>query len=94
MRNEYVQSVHENLKSAVLNISFSIQIATMHKRPLLLLGLAFIISIMGWVLDLHEFNGDYVLSLFEVLMMTGIVFLFLWMMTVIAHGIKSLLKPT
>lgn len=64
----------------------------MHKRPLLLLGLAFIISTIGWIIDLHEFNGDYGQSILEVLMMTGILFLFLWLITAIVQGIKYLLE--
>lgn len=43
----------------------------------ILAGISIAISLTGWLLDLGEFNGDIKLAVFEIAMMSLLVFLIL-----------------
>lgn len=47
---------------------------TYHKDILIILAVAFILSLSGFVIDLHERVPDIMVNIFEILMMTGIIF--------------------
>lgn len=64
----------------------------MRKKTKILAGIALAISLFGWLVDLHEFEGNYAFAAFEVSVLSFFLFTILFTGVMLINALKSLIN--